>query len=282
MYRTLIEPEILAAHLLHSDWVVVDCRFALNDPAAGNVAYQEDHIPGALYAHLDHDLSGPVIKGTTGRHPLPEITALEEKFSTWGISKGTQVVAYDDNIGAYASRMWWLLKWLGHDTCAVLHGGYTKWKSMGFPTTSEVMLSKKAVFEAEIQTDLVVDAAAVDYMRLAKDYLIIDSRENERYRGWVEPIDPVAGHIPGAYNAPFKENIGPDGTFLPKDQLKKRFMDLNPHADPEHTVFYCGSGVTACHNILAYTHSGLGMPKLYSGSWSEWITDPSRPIEKDR
>lgn len=282
-YTTVLSTETLAAHLGQPDWVIVDCRFRLNDPEEGLRAYREAHLPGALYAHLGEHLSGPVIPGQTGRHPLPRVEDLVRLFSEWGIGPGIQVVAYDDMGGGMAAaRLWWLLRWLGHEAVAVLDGGIGQWQSEGRPLTAEISTPKPAVFTPQLREDLAVDASAVDRLRLMPDHLIVDSRAPERYRGEVEPIDPVAGHIPGAVNLPHMEQVGPDGKFLPPAQLQEKFNRLLKGKKPEHTVFYCGSGVTGAHNVLAMEYAGLEGGKLYPGSWSEWITDPSRPVEKGK
>lgn len=279
MYTTLISCENLQKHLSEKNWLIVDCRFNLADTEAGRRAYEEAHIPGAVYAHLDDDLSGTIIPGTTGRHPLPPVAQISELFSLWGIDNSVQVVAYDDKGGGIASRLWWMLRWLGHEAVAVLDGGWPAWNAMGYAVSDQPASLRPRSFIAQAREKLVVDVKAVDQMRTNSDYTVVDSRAAERYRGEVEPIDPVAGHIPGAINLPFPENLE-NGNFLETEDLKARFETALAGRSPEHVVFYCGSGVTACHNLLAYAHAGLGNALLYPGSWSEWITDGQRTIAK--
>ena len=278
--QTLIDVHQLRQHLDDAEWRVVDCRFALADPPKGRQAYLEHHIPGAVYAHLDEDLSSPIVPGVTGRHPLPDVEKLAAKFSAWGINSFTKVVAYDDNNGGYASRLWWLLRWLGHSNVWVLDGGYNAWQQAAYPVSAEIPNIQPQAFVPNIRPELVVDAQFVEQVRQDGHYAVVDSREAKRYAGEWEPIDPVAGHIPGAYNAPFAENMRPDGHWQDPQTLKERFDHLLGPRPDDHVVFYCGSGVTACHNILAYAHAGLGEARLYSGSWSEWIADHGRPVAK--
>jgi thiosulfate/3-mercaptopyruvate sulfurtransferase len=264
-YTTLVAPAVLAEHLEDSGWVVVDCRFA-------------SHIPGAVYAHLDDDLSGSVVAGLTGRHPLPTPEQLAQTLGAWGIGNRTQVVAYDDANGSYAARLWWTLRWLGHRDVAVLDGGWAAWTRGGFPVSSSVQARVGATFVPEPQPQLVADVEAVEQMRQDTAFRVVDSRALERYRGEHEPIDPVAGHIPGAVCVPFGANVNADGTFRTPEELRERFGLLTKVVPADRTVFYCGSGVTAAHNVLAYAHAGLGDARLYPGSWSEWIADPARPV----
>ncbi|MCB0631654.1 MAG: sulfurtransferase [Saprospiraceae bacterium] len=279
MYTTLISAKALQEHLSDKNCLIVDCRFDLNDTSAGRRAYEEAHIPGAVYVHLDDDLSGTIIPGVTGRHPLPSIEKLTELFSLWGIDDNVQVIAYDDKGGGIASRLWWMLRWLGHQAVAVLDGGWPAWVAASYPVSNLPASLRPRMFTARPQADLQVDADIVDKIRTDPNFTVVDSRAAERYRGEVEPIDPVAGHIPGAINLPFPENLK-SGTFLDAAQLKERFEKALAGKAPEQIVFYCGSGVTACHNILAYAHAGLGNAVLYPGSWSEWITDEKRDIAR--
>jgi len=279
-FTTLIDPETLQAHLDDPDWVVVDCRFSLSDPAYGRRAYQDAHIPGAVYAHLDEDLSGPIVPGRTGRHPLPDPDRLAQKLGAWGIDNRTQVVAYDDAGGAFAARLWWLLGWLGHDAVAVLDGGWSRWVREGRPVRSGIETRSPRTFVPRIRPERVVSADEVLQHLHDPAWRLLDARAPARYRGEQEPIDPVAGHIPGAVNAPFAENLTPDGTFRPSEQLRQRFEALLGDVPSERVVCYCGSGVTAAHNLLAMAHAGLPGARLYAGSWSEWITDPRRPVAR--
>ena len=280
MYTTLISTEELAEQLDGPNLVVVDCRFSLAETEAGRKAYKEGHIPGAFYAHLDDDLSGPVEPGKTGRHPLPDLDALVDTFSQWGIGPGTQVVAYDDLSGAIAARLWWMLEWLGHESVAVLDGGWPKWKKEGRPVSTEPPKPDPKKFSPQIREELLVDAEFVDRIRQEPGFRLVDSRTPERYRGEEEPIDPVAGRIAGAINAPHTENVDLEGDWLSSEELSDRFKKLLGEVEPGKAVFYCGSGVTACRNILAVKHSGMGDVKLYAGSWSDWITNEERAVEK--
>jgi len=280
MYTTLIDAATLARHLDDPGWVIVDCRFSLADTGAGRSAYHEGHIPGAVYAHLDEDLSGPVIPGKTGRHPLPDVEQLAERFSGWGIGDGVQVVAYDDLSGAIAARLWWLLRWLGHDAVAVLDGGWPFWRAAGLPIRDEAPAPPARSFRPRPRPELLVDAAFVEEARRDPAYRVVDSRTAERYRGEVEPIDPVAGHIPGAVNAPHPDNVAASGAWRSPDQLRERFEAVLEAVPPPQAIFYCGSGVTACRNLLALEHAGLEGAKLYAGSWSEWIADGEREVEE--
>jgi thiosulfate/3-mercaptopyruvate sulfurtransferase len=280
VFTTLISTADLFAHIGDADWAVVDCRFSLDDIERGRLDYEREHISGAVYAHLEEDLSAPIIPGKTGRHPLPEIETLARRFSHWGIDASTQVVAYDDGPGPMAARLWWLLRWLGHDAVAVLDGGWFGWKAEGRPVSSGVDVRRARVFNPQPRAELVTDAAGVLETLGNPNSRLVDARAVERFRGEVEPLDPVAGHIPGAVCAPYTENLNSDGHFLSPEQLRTRFEAVLGEVPPERAVFYCGSGVTAAHNLLALAHAGLGDARLYVGSWSDWITDPTRPIEK--
>lgn len=280
-YVTLIDPETLAAHLDDPAWVVVDCRFSLTDPTYGRRAYVQAHIPGAVYAHLEEDFSGPVVPGKTGRHPLPDPKALAATFSRLGIEAHLQVVAYDDAGGAMAAaRLWWLLRWLGHDAVAVLDGGWSRWVREGRPVCSGSEVRVPRSFKPQVRSEYVVTSEEVARVRTDPAWRLLDVRAPARFRGEEEPIDPVAGHIPGALNAPFAENLTVDGRFRSPQELRARFEALLGPVPPERVVCYCGSGVTAAHTLLAMSYAGLQGARLYAGSWSEWITDPARPIER--
>ncbi len=276
-FDTILSVKESSKYINDPDWGFVDCRFYLQEPDQGYQDYLEGHIPGAVYAHLDKDLSGVVIAGKTGRHPLPDIQGITEKLSTWGINRRTQVVAYDNLGGALAARLWWMLRWLGHDHIAVLDGGWGAWIESGNGQETQEITRARRQFMPETHSDLLVDALFVEKIRMDPEYLLIDARSPERYWAIEENIDPVAGHIPGAVSAPFSENLDEDGYFLPDNMLKDRFGKLLGGHSPEKTVVYCGSGVTSVHNIIAMLKAGYNMPKLYVGSWSEWITDPARP-----
>jgi len=280
-YTTLISTQELAAHLEDPNWAVVDCRFALADIEKGRQEYQHSHIAGAVYAHLDDDLSGPIIPGKTSRHPLPEIETFVQTLSNWGIDNKTQVVAYDALGGAFAARLWWMLCWLGHEAVAVLDGGWPRWQKEGHPVRSGTETRQPQTFTPRPRPELLVEAADVLALRTDPNYHLFDSRSADRYRGENETIDPVAGHIPGAVCLPYASNLGSDGSFLPPEALRARFQEQLGDIPCERAVFYCGSGVTAAHNILAMAHAGLGEARLYAGSWSEWITDPERPVARE-
>lgn len=276
IYQELINSATLNSHFGQENWVIMDCRFSLADSAAGYRAYVQSHLPGARYAHLDKDLSGPITP-TTGRHPLPDPAHLRHRFSEWGIGNDTQVVTYDDMGGMLAAaRLWWLLRWLGHQAVAVLDGGFPAWQKVGLPVTTELPTVRPAIFEARPDNQLWLTTAQV--AALPPTDLLVDARGAARYRGEMEPIDPVAGHIPGAINLPTEENLAADGCFQPASELRARFTALLDGRSPAQIVHQCGSGVTACHNMLAMEATGLRGSRLYPGSWSEWIRDSSRPI----
>ncbi len=269
-------PELMALRHSSAPLVLLDCSFDLADPAAGERAHAAGHLPGALYVHLERDLSGPKT-GHNGRHPLPERAALATRAGSWGVAPGVQVVAYDAQGGPYAARAWWLLRWLGHAEAAVLDGGAAAWHAGGGETTTTFTpATAQAPYPAAAAAMPTIDAATL-LQRLGQ-LRLFDARAAERFRGDVEPLDPVAGHIPGATLRFFKDNLQADGRFKPAAQLKAEFEALGS-ADSA-VVHQCGSGVTACHNLLAMAHAGLGLTTLYAGSWSEWCSDPARPVAR--
>jgi thiosulfate/3-mercaptopyruvate sulfurtransferase len=279
IFTTLISVADLKREFPDPRLVVVDCRFSLEDAEAGRRQYLESHIPGAVYAHLDKDLSSPVIPGVTGRHPIPDAEQLSEKLGEWGINSSSKIVVYDDAGGAMAaSRLWWLLGWLGHYAVAVLDGGWGAWLNSGEPTRSSHESRSSSSFIPRIKRSRLIGTIELLDRLEDPDLLIVDSRVEERYRGEVEPIDQVAGHIPGAVVSPYGDVLNAEGYFLPQDQLRSHFKQLLGESSAKNTVFYCGSGVNAVQNILAVAHAGLGNARLYAGSWSEWITDPDRPV----
>lgn len=276
MFKTLIDPSTLATKLADAAWVVIDCRFDLADPAKGESQYLEGHIPGARYAHLDRHLSGPKT-GTNGRHPLPDPDTIARTFSALGISSGQQVIAYDADSGMYAARLWWMLRWMGHDAVAVLDGGLARWQREGHAVRGGAEPSTAGHFTGAPRPGwrVTVDDVMKDLGSPLR--LLVDSRTPERYRGINETLDPVGGHIPGAANYFFQQNLTAEKTFKSPDDLKTQWSAIIKGRDPQDVVVYCGSGVTACHNLLALEHAGIHGARIYPGSWSEWSADPSRP-----
>ncbi len=277
-YHTLISTEQLAGHLSHG-WVIVDCRYDLQKESWGHDEYRTAHIPGAVHASLNEDLSGPRT-GANGRHPVPSIDALAQTFGRLGVSRDVQVIAYDQDSGMYASRLWWSLRYLGHDAVALLDGGWAKWKREGRPTQSGDEHRSPSVFKAEPNEQMRVTVDAVGAHLTDPSILLVDARAPERFEGRNETIDRAAGHIPGAVNHFFKTNLAHDGTMLAPEALRQNFDSLLKGRNTSEVVMYCGSGVTACHNLLAMEHAGLPGARLYAGSWSEWSADPTRPTEK--
>jgi thiosulfate/3-mercaptopyruvate sulfurtransferase len=269
MYTTLIDVDALAAL---PGPVIVDCRFSLADPAKGEADYAAAHLPGAVYAHLDRDLSGPPTTDH-GRHPLPPPARLCEVFGALGIGPGAQVVVYDDANGMIAARLWWMLRYMGHDAVAVLDGGWQAWRRAGRPTEAGVRVARPVRFTGAPRRDRLLTLDELDPVRER----LVDARDAARFRGEVEPIDRRAGHIPGARNHPFPRNLADDGRFLAPPGLRDAFANSLGTLPDGATVHYCGSGVSACHNVLAQVHAGLPEPRLYCGSWSEWSRDPQRP-----
>lgn len=274
---TLVSTEDLARHLDDPKWVVFDCRFTLTDPEGGRRLYEKNHIPGARYVHLDEDLSAPVTE-STGRHPLPDPYAFAEKLCAWGVGVNKQVVVYDDSFGSMAVRMWWMLRWLGHPAVALLDGGFPKWQREQRPLTAALPDVRKANCACLPEPSQVVHVDEVMQASQSGNALIIDARPDRRFTGEFEPLDRVAGHIPGSINWSFEENLDIDGTFLPPEALRENYQHLLKGRAPWQVIHSCGSGVTACHNLLAMEIAGLPGSRLYPGSWSEWILDPSRPV----
>ena len=277
-FTTLITTDALALHLDEAAFVIVDCRYNLETEEWGAQEYIARHIPGAVYAHLGRDLAGKKT-GSNGRHPLPDPEALRRTFGRLGIASGVQVVAYDQDVGMYASRLWWLLKWMGHDAVAVLDGGFAKWSAEERPTRSGEEHGALREFTGAPRVGWTMSAGEVAAASRKSDWRIVDARAPERYRGETEPIDRVAGHIPGAANHFFKRNLGERGTFRTPEEIRRGLSESLGDTPPERVICYCGSGVSACHNLLALEHAGLRGAKLYPGSWSEWSSDPSRPVE---
>ncbi len=276
-YFTLVGSAELAAHLDDPAWALFDCRHDLAQPEAGAQDYAQAHIPGARFLHLDRDLSAPTT-GRNGRHPLPEPRAFMRTLEAAGVGSNTQVIAYDVQTGVYAARLWWMLRWLGHENVAVLDGGYAKWTKEGRPVTSVVPRPARASFAGQPRA-MSVDAEDMLRMLGRTERMVIDARSRDRYRGENETLDPVGGRIPGSVNRFFRENLDAAGCFKPAAELAQAFSSLLGGTPPEAVVHSCGSGVSACHNLLAMEIAGLGGSKLYPGSWSEWCSDPRRPTE---
>lgn len=276
--QTILSAAELNQNLKNPDWAIFDCRFDFNESELGYQEYLAAHIPGSLYIDLERDLSGEIIPGKTGRHPLPDKKIFTDRLSSWGIDGSTKVVIYDNDNGGLAARLWWLLRWLGHENNALLNGGWSAWAMEKYPVETGEATREPKVFSPAERPQYIVDVDFVEKVRLDPDYLLLDSRAPERYWGINETIDPVAGHISGAVTAPYAGNLDQQGFFLSAELLKERFENLLEGIPAENVVLYCGSGVTACHNIVAMIEAGYEMPKLYPGSWSEWITDPSRQV----
>jgi thiosulfate/3-mercaptopyruvate sulfurtransferase len=281
MHDTLVATEILAAHLADPDWAVFDCRSVLGDPEAGPKAYAQGHVPGARYIHLERELSGPVTPDT-GRHPLPDPSILAGILGRAGVDGRVQIVAYDDAGGVYAARLWWLTRWLGHTRVAVLNGGWQQWMREGRPVSTDAVrpAARQFDFKGTVDAAWLSTAEVLEMVRGRKRGLLLDARAPVRYRGEQEPIDPVAGHVPGAVNLPHAGNVSEDGRFNDPAALRQRYEAALCCMRPEQAVCMCGSGVTACHNLLAMEIAGLKGARLYAGSWSEWIRDPARPVAR--
>src|SRR5574343_1646844 len=277
-YTTLVDVATLRAHLDDPNWLVVDVRHQLSDTAYGERAYAAGHIPVAVFLHCDRDLSGPMT-GSNGRHPLPDPEKLARRLGDIGIDSTTQVVVYDDAHGMIAGRLWWLLRWLGHDAVALLDGGLQAWQAAGGTLTDVVPTPVPRVFVARLQNTLVKADYVLECIETPHMHLV-DARSADRFRGENETIDPVGGHIPGAVNRFFRDNLAADGRFKPAAQLRAEWLALLAGIAPERVVHQCGSGVSACHNQLAMAVAGLSGSRLYAGSWSEWCADAARPVAR--
>ena len=277
LYTTLIDAGTLGSQLGRDDLVMFDCRFDLANVRWGEAQFAEAHLPGALYLHLDRDLSSPITP-TSGRHPLPDPAAFARRLGALGVDADCQIVAYDQGNGAYGARLWWLARWIGLSRVAVLDGGIAAWRAAGLPLETAVRSPAPRTLHARVRPGAWLSSSQVDAARVTPGSLLVDARGAERFAGRNETIDPVAGHIPGARNRPFLENLGADGRFLPADELRRRWTTLLGSLPPSAVVAMCGSGVTACQHLLALEHAGLSGGRLYAGSWSEWIRDPNRPI----
>lgn len=281
MYTTLISTGDLAPLLRDPALVLVDCRHNLSDVTAGERAYHVSHLPGARFMHMDRDLSGERT-GSNGRHPLPEVATLAQTLGRAGIDSSKQVVAYDQNNGMWASRLWWLLHWLGHDAAAVLDGGLDKWVAEGRPLTADLPSDRSTRFIPRPPRPVASSEDIIGHLNepTSSPLTILDARAPERFRGDIEPLDPVAGHIPGAINRPYGANLTEQGTLKPAELLRAEFAAQLGTTPPTAVVHQCGSGVTACHNLLAMEVAGLPGSRLYPGSWSEWVADPTRPVAR--
>jgi thiosulfate/3-mercaptopyruvate sulfurtransferase len=275
----LTDVQDLAARLTEPELRIVDCRFALLQPGAGRIDYRKGHIPGAVYADLDQDLAAPV-SASSGRHPLPQVALFARKLEHWGIGRDTEVVIYDQQYGGIAARLWWMLQWLGHRRATLLEGGFAAWIGAGLPLEQRETTHPPAVFVVEQRPGMVVSSDEIlAAMRQGSLPVLVDGRENERFIAAAEPIDTVAGHIPGAVNLPFLENMQTNGYWLPGQQLRERWQPILSPAKETRWIAMCGSGVTACHLALSAQYAGFAAPQVYIGSWSEWIRDAERPRE---
>jgi thiosulfate/3-mercaptopyruvate sulfurtransferase len=276
-FTTLIDAATLAHELARDDLLLFDCRFELGNPQWGEREYLAAHLPGAQYLHLDRDLSAPV-GPATGRHPLPDPRRFAGALAARGVGADCQLVAYDQGNGAYAARFWWLARWIGLQRVAVLDGGLAAWRAAGLPLSQEVPKPSRRDLPLHVNHDAWVPSEVVDELRRRPGNLLIDARGADRFAGRNETIDPVAGHVPGARNHPFAGNLDVDNRFLSAEVLRQRWRTLLGSLPASSVIAMCGSGVTACHNLLALEHAGLTGARLYPGSWSEWIRDPRRPI----
>jgi thiosulfate/3-mercaptopyruvate sulfurtransferase len=275
----LIQAEELAARLGEPEIRIFDCRFDLARPDYGRQSYGDQHVPGAVHADLNRDLSAPVTPAT-GRHPLPTMGGFEARLRAWGVNRDSLVIAYDDGNAMYASRLWWMMRWAGHDRVRVLDGGMRRWMQLGLPLDDTVPAFGPGDFVAHPRPELALDVAQVATGSADGSICLLDARAVERYRGEVEPIDAVAGHVPGARNHPFTLSLAADGRLLGADELRRSLASSLAGRQPGETVAMCGSGVTACHLLLAMEVAGLGGGRLYPGSWSEWSRDPGRPVAR--
>ncbi|UCE30603.1 MAG: sulfurtransferase [Burkholderiales bacterium] len=274
-YGTLISVEALQQ--IQREALIVDCRYNVMKPDAGREAYDAGHVPGAFFLSVDSDLAGPV-DGSNGRHPLPDRATLRQRLESFGLNDHRQLVVYDAAGGQVAARLWWLAKWLGHDAAAVLDGGFQAWTGAGLPLSTEMPVPVVGQLSERTPLAHSVDLDAMLYNLEATSRAVVDARSAPRYRGETEPIDPVAGHIPGSINRPSQDNLGADGRLKAPDLLRAEFAALLGQADAAQSIHSCGSGVAACHNLLAMQVAGMPMALLYPGSWSEWCADPARPI----
>jgi thiosulfate/3-mercaptopyruvate sulfurtransferase len=276
-FTTLIDAATLAEQLERDDLVIFDCRFDLANVHWGEAQFAAAHLPGAQYLHLDRDLSS-AITPASGRHPLPDPDVFARRLGALGVDADCQLVAYDQGNGGHAARLWWLARWIGVARVAVLDGGFAAWRAAGLPVDAGARHRAPRTLTARLRPDSWVTGEQLDALRNRPGTLLVDARGAERFAGRNETIDPVAGHVPGARNRPFLDNLGADGRFLPADELRRRWTTLLGALPASAVISMCGSGVTACHNVLALEHAGLPGARLYAGSWSEWIRDPRHPV----
>jgi thiosulfate/3-mercaptopyruvate sulfurtransferase len=278
-YKTIISAKDLIKNLNNENFIIFDCRCDISDSSYGIDAYNEGHIENSIFVDIDHDLAREKT-ADSGRHPLPDPELFSEKLSQWGMTNNKQAVIYDDAGGAFAGRMWWILKWLGHSDVAVLDGALGAWMSAGGKLTSKATIFERTVFEPNLNDSMHVSIKDVEDAQYKMNKLIIDARSKERYLGIKDPVDPIAGHIPGAISHPLGKNLDKNGHFKSPEELRHNFIKLIGDTASSDIISMCGSGITACHNILALEISGIKNVSLFVGSWSEWITDKSRPIAK--
>jgi len=275
----LVTATELANQLDNPEWVIFDCRHDLMQPEKGERAYREGHVPGAYFAHLEIDLAGEKT-GSNGRHPLPSPVVFSAFLARHGVNNGSTVVAYDDAGGAFAARLWWMCRWVGMTNAKLLDGGISKWIADGYALSAAVPLPHHGAFSGHADAQMLIAADELLPRLGSTEMVLIDARAPERFRGDVEPIDPVAGHIPGAVNRFYKDNLNADMTFKSSEALRVAFSEVVADHTADEVINQCGSGVTACANVFAMAYGGLGMSRLYAGSWSEWVADPTRPVEK--
>lgn len=279
MHTTLLSTDVLAEQLVNPSWLIADCRYNLSDGRWGPAQYEAAHIPGAVFVDVSHDLAGGRT-GTNGRHPLPTIEEMAATFARLGIADEMQVIAYDQEAGAFASRLWWMLRYLGHDAVAVLDGGFAKWTREGRPVHGGVEKRRPARFTPQLRNQMRVTVDETQAHLGDPSVLLIDARSPDRYAGKPDPLDTIYGHIPGARNRYYRDNVTESGTMRAAHELRTDFENVLAGSPATQVVMYCGSGITACHNLLAMEHAGLRGARLFAGSWSEWESDPNRPVER--